>query len=135
MQCKYNIFETIILTSSGGIFGILVFAFLTKPISIAFNFLVDKTRKNIIFKKIIPQSKIKKNPKSIFSKKNRRVIRVKQKFGLSGLAIITPIILSIPVGTFIAVKYYTLNSKTILFLIFAVIMWSVVLSLFVTYLY
>ena len=133
LQCKHSITETIFLTSVGGTIGILSFAFLTKPISIAFDFLVDKTRENIFLKKTVPKSKIKKKTKSIFSNKNKRVIRIKQKFGLTGLAILTPIFLSIPVGTFIAVKYYTLNSKTILFLISAVILWSVVLSFFVAY--
>ncbi|MCK5823285.1 MAG: hypothetical protein KAG95_04730 [Bacteroidales bacterium] len=135
LQCNHSIAKTILLTSVGGTIGILSFAFLTKPISIAFNLIVDKTRKNLFFKKFISQSKIMKKQKSVFSKKNRRVIRVKQKFGLLGVATITPIILSIPVGTFIAVKYYSLSSKTLLFLISAVIFWSVALSFFVAYVY
>ncbi|MBE9467202.1 MAG: hypothetical protein IMY72_02635 [Bacteroidetes bacterium] len=135
LQCKHSIAKTITLTSVGGTIGILAFALLTKPISIAFDFLIKKIREKLFCKKVIPHSKRKLKQKNIFSKKNRRVIRVKQKYGLLGLSIITPIILSIPVGTFIAVKYYTLCSKTLFFLISAVVLWSVVLTFFVAYLY
>ena len=135
LQCEHGIAKTILLTSTGGTIGILVFAFLTKPISDAFNFLVNNARQNSSLKKFIPQSRKNKKQKCIFSKKNRRVIRVKQNFGLFGVAAITPIILSIPVGTFIAVKYYRLKVKTLLFLISSIIFWSFVLTFFVAYVY
>ncbi len=135
LQCEHSIAKTILLTSVGGTIGILAFAFLTKPISDAFNFLVNNARQNSSLKKFIPQSRKNKKQKCIFSKKNRRVIRVKQNFGLFGVAAITPIILSIPVGTFIAVKYYRLKVKTLLFLISSIIFWSFVLTFFVAYVY
>ncbi len=133
LQCKYNVFETIILTSIGGIAGVLIFAFLTKPIVITFNFIIDKTKINILFHKINLRFFSKKRQKNSFKKRNKRIIKIKQKYGLIGLAILTPILLSIPLGTMIAVKYYTLNKKTILSLTSSVVMWSVVLSLFVKF--
>lgn len=133
LQCNYNIFETIILTSIGGIIGVLIFAFLTKQIVITFNFIIDKTKIKTLFHKINPRFFSQKRQKNFFTKKNKRIVKIKQKYGLFGLAILTPILLSIPLGTVLTVKYYTLNKKTVLFLTSSVVMWSVVLSLFVTF--
>jgi len=42
----------------------------------------------------------------VFSKKNRMIARLRAKFGLVGIVILSPVILSIPIGAFLLNKYY-----------------------------
>ncbi|NBQ48390.1 MAG: hypothetical protein EBU33_08055, partial [Sphingobacteriia bacterium] len=65
--------------------------------------------------------------RKIFSSFNRRIIRVRQKFGLAGIAFITPILLSTPLGAFIAERFYRDKKKIILYLSLATIFWALAL--------
>jgi hypothetical protein len=64
--------------------------------------------------------------KPVFNKANRRIIRIKNRFGLTGIAILTPLFLSIPLGAFLAERFYKKKSKVILAISFWVIVWSIV---------
>ena len=68
-----------------------------------------------------------KHPKKIFTKFNRRVIRIKHRFGLTGIAILTPIFLSIPIGAFLAERFYKDKKKVIIYLSISAISWCFVL--------
>ena len=74
----------------------------------------------------------KKTPKK-FTKTNRLVVKIRRKYGLIGLALITPVLLSIPVGCIIAARYYRFSYKVILYLIGSVVFWSFVLPLLSLY--
>jgi len=65
--------------------------------------------------------------KKAFTKFNRRVITVKQKFGLAGIAFITPILLSTPVGAFLAERFFRDKKKIILYLSAATILWGFIM--------
>lgn len=68
-----------------------------------------------------------KHPKKIFTKFNRRVIRIKHRFGLIGIAILTPIFLSIPIGAFLAERFYKDKRKVIIYLSISSIAWCFLL--------
>lgn len=68
-----------------------------------------------------------KHPKKIFTKFNRRVIRIKHRFGLTGIAILTPIFLSIPIGAFLAERFYKDKRKVIIYLSISSIAWCFLL--------
>jgi Sec-independent protein secretion pathway component TatC len=55
------------------------------------------------------------------------VIRIKQRFGLVGIAFITPVILSTPVGAFLADRFYKDKKKVILYLSFSTVFWALAL--------
>jgi len=96
-------YETLISTCTGGIIGFYFFYYLS---GVILNFLV---RKGILKR---PGKKRKAN-KKIFSKKNKLIVKTKLSYGLIGLVILTPIILSIPIGAFILRKYYKNNKLAI----------------------
>ena len=81
---------------------------------------------SVILKKIHDYrlSKNKIHSRRIFTKGTRRIITIKNKFGLAGLAFISPAILSIPLGTFIAERFYKNKTKIILYFNLSVIFWS-----------
>ncbi|OFY20133.1 MAG: hypothetical protein A2W98_12360 [Bacteroidetes bacterium GWF2_33_38] len=131
---KYNLgyLETVLITTAGGFLGVLTFAFLTNVIVDAWSWFIEvaglSESLNKLNNKLFPS-----NSKS-FSKKNRLIIKIKGKYGLIGLAILTPIFLSIPVGTFLSLRYYPNFKVTILYLLLSVAIWSNILTYIILYL-
>lgn len=70
--------------------------------------------------------------KKIFTKTNRFIVRVLNSHGLLGLAIITPPLLSVPVGSIIAarfnIKYYKNTRYVLAYLLGGVYAWALLLS-------
>lgn len=67
-----------------------------------------------------------KTPKKVFTKGNRRIINIKRRFGLVGIAVITPVLLSIPIGAFLAERFYKDKKKVILYLSVSGVVWCFV---------
>jgi hypothetical protein len=109
---NYSYFESVIMLILGGFTGILFFYF--------FSNWVNKVL-NKLFKK--------KKEKKVFSKKVRRFINIKNKYGLIGIALITPLVISIPVGSFIASRFFSKNKYTLLFMLGGVLFWALTLPL------
>jgi hypothetical protein len=72
----------------------------------------------------------KKEPvkKKIFSRQSRIFVRVIKKYGLLGIALLTPTIISIPIGTLLARRLYPNRKKVFSYLLASVILWSFMLS-------
>lgn len=66
-------------------------------------------------------------PKKVFTRTNRFIVRIKRSYGLPGLAVLPPI-LSIPITSVLAAKYFRHDRRTLPVLLSAVLVWSVVLS-------
>lgn len=71
-----------------------------------------------------------KAPKRAFTRANRTIVRVKGSQGLSGLAFLTPVIISIPIGSVLAAKYFRHDRRTLPVLLAAVVTWGLLLSAF-----
>ncbi|MGB0871307.1 MAG: hypothetical protein ACPGSD_17090 [Flavobacteriales bacterium] len=72
----------------------------------------------------------RKKEKKIFTKRNRMIINIVRKRGLVILALITPILLSIPVGAFIAARYFTNKTKVNLVMVGSILTWSFIYTTF-----
>lgn len=109
---KYNFIKVFVVTCAGGITGNVIFTYLSASI---IKWVHDyKVRKDKFHKKIV------------FKKSTRRIIKIKHRFGLVGIAFITPLI-SMPIGAFVAEKFYKKKGKVILYLSISVMFWSVAL--------
>ena len=78
---------------------------------------------------------VKKYPqyfKRRFSPMNRFLVKVKQKFGLGGIAVITPVLLSIPIGVLVALTLTHNKKKIMISMLISTLFWSAVI--FVPYL-
>jgi hypothetical protein len=64
-----------------------------------------------------------------FTRTNRFLVTVKQKFGLGGIAVCTPIILSIPVGVLLALTLTHDKKKVMFSMIVSMLFWASVLFL------
>lgn len=119
---KMNFFETIIYTNIGAILGIVVFTLASKGIIKLVDYLKSKTVRE-------------KKPRKIFTRRNRRIIIIKRKYGLPGIVVLTPVLLSIPIGTFLVTKYYGNNKRSYIYLVLGHFAWSVVYTLFYMQMY
>ena len=109
---RYDYFDILIRLITGGFIGIFFFYYLSNWI----NRLISK-----LFKK--------KKKKKVFSKKVRRFINIKNKYGLIGISLLTPVLISIPVGCFIASRFFSKKKIAIFIMLGGVVFWSVLLPL------
>lgn len=115
---RMSFHETILYTNIGGIIGIFVFTFISK----SFLKIID----------LLWTGKSNKSVRSgkIFNRRNRRLILLKNNFGLPGIVILSPVLLSIPVGAFLVTKYYGRKKKSYLYLLAGQIIWSLIFTTF-----
>ena len=124
IQFKFGYMETLLWTNVGGFLGILFFAFLSEIIIKAWNKYVHP-----YFRK----RKKPRPPKKLFTPRNRKIARIKSKYGLAGIAAITPFLLSIPVGVFLVIRYFRNEHFKILYLLMANFVWSLIYTLFYSF--
>lgn len=66
----------------------------------------------------------RKGNKKVFTKTNRKIIRVKHKFGIWGIALLTPPVFSIMIGTMVAYRFYKTQKSTIPILLVSVVIYD-----------
>lgn len=108
----YDYKETIIITTLGGWMGVLIFYYFGRVLI------------ELILRRFINPNK-KKSP---FTFTNKLIIKTKVKYGIIGLAAITPVLISIPIGSIIAARYFSRVSLTVPYLLVAVLAWSLILT-------
>lgn len=81
------------------------------------------------------KQKWRKQPQRIFTPKNRNIIKIKNKFGLTGIALLSPVLLSIPLGAFLGEKFFRNKQKVILYLNAAILFWFMVLYVLMKFFY
>jgi hypothetical protein len=112
-----SFFETILYTNIGGIIGIIVFAFVSKGLLKLID-LIWPGKPNR-----------QKRPKKIFTQRNRRLIFLKNRFGLPGIILLTPVLLSIPVGVLLITKYFGRREINYLYLFAGQFLWSIIYTI------
>lgn len=60
------------------------------------------------------------------------MVKIRKRYGLYGIVVLSPVILSIPVGSFLMVKYYGTHKSNIIWLIAGQVFWSLVYTWFYT---
>lgn len=116
----FSFFKAVTVTSLGGFTGSTFFVFMSDKL-IAF------------FKKRKAQKKaaaIESKPKKIFTRKNKIIVIVKKRFGLLGIAVLTPLLFSIPIGCFLAVRYFKDKQRIIIYMFGSILFWAIALSSF-----
>lgn len=112
---KLDSHTTFITASLGSIFGCILFVFLSSRIWKWLNIYIS-------------QKFTKKESYRIFTPNKRRYIFYKNKFGFIGLIILTPTILSIPLGCFLALKFFKKRAKVLIWMCVACVTWAWLVS-------
>ncbi|MFZ4546658.1 MAG: hypothetical protein ACOYN4_04455 [Bacteroidales bacterium] len=125
-----NFIQTLLSTTAGGISGVFIFFFLSRWFLLLyskyFSFYAHQVR--VKFYRSLNKEIPKLIPAKRFTKRNRLIIKVVRKYGLVGIVALTPIFLSIPVGTFLATRYYSANRFLLVYLCGSVLFWSLFMS-------
>ena len=92
----YSYLFTVITLIIGGTTGVFVFTFFSEWVNKLLNKLIKP-----------------KPSKKVFTQKNRFIVTVKSKYGLYGIAFLSPIVFSIPIGCFLASRFYSSRKNII----------------------
>lgn len=111
----------------GGILGVLAFYILSEWFVEVFAKI--KPRISFVFGGLYRREK---KPKKIFTKRNRLIVKIIRTYGLSGIVVLTPV-LFLPLGTFLAFRYFHHRENVLLYLSYSVIAWAFVLTVFVSF--
>ncbi len=123
-----NYIQTFLTTTAGGIFGVLFFfygsKYIVQWIAVYKNhlFFLFGMNKKTLEDELLPERK------RIFTWKNKMIVLTVRRFGLVGIALLTPTLLSIPVGTLIAARYFRSPRRVVGYLCASVVLWSLILS-------
>lgn len=112
----FSFFKTVVVTCTGGFVGVLIFVNLS-------GWIVNKLK--AAREKRDAQRTVKRK---VFTRTNKVIVTVKRRFGLPGIALITPLLLSIPIGCFVAVRYFDNRQKIVMWMFLSLVFWAVSLS-------
>jgi hypothetical protein len=102
---KLGILEGFLTSTIGGILGVAIYLFI-----------FDKTESNI--------GKKRKRRRISFL---RFLARIRSSYGLVGISILSPLVLSIPLGCFLARSFESNNKKILAYMSAGVIAWGVLI--------
>lgn len=138
----FSFFETVLYCVIGGMLGVWVFTFFSLELQLIFGWIKRQFKKvfvkpqffskpestagNLEVKYELVTGEIKK--KKIFSASSRRFVRIWRKYGLLGLAFLTPVVISIPIGTIVANAFESNKTKIFIYMFFSILFWSVLLT-------
>ncbi len=106
-------FETVLLTIAGMMTTVIIFSVIGRA-----------------FSKWWSKRQRAQN-KPMFSKKNRRIVAIWNKFGVVGVAFLTPILLTPIVGTVVAALFGAPRKQIFIHMLWSSIVWSALLNLMV----
>lgn len=117
-QLKCGFWETIVYTSIGGFLGVILFTLLSEYIMKIWRYYKKKysLRFSLKNKRLVNKD----------IRRARKLVKIKNVYGFYGVMLLSPVIISIPVGAFIAVRYFRHRNQIICWMSFSVIFWAFV---------
>lgn len=76
----------------------------------------------------------RKNRKK-FSKRNKMIIKARNNYGMWGICLLTPVLLSIPLGAFLLRKYYQHRKGAIPVMLLTIMVEGMIISIISWYVY
>ena len=121
--------QTLVYTAVGGIAGVWFFYHLSHIVlAIYHRYYTQRVfpylSQTTFFRNRLTTPKRKR----IFTRKSRMLGTIRSKYGLPGIVILTPVLLSIPLGTFLAITYYSHQRHILAYMAASVVCWTIVLT-------
>lgn len=137
---KLNEWETIFFIEAGGILGFLFFyyffGFLFKELKLLWPFVYNFTPIlfKVRFEMWVKRQRFRRFNARKFTRKNKMILQLRKRYGMWGVVILSPIILSIPLGALLGNKYFRHNHHFIPYMIISIVLWGIVsVALFSTF--
>jgi hypothetical protein len=123
--------QTIIAVTVGGISGFIFFYYFSGFIIRYFN--KHKGALNFTIRKyfwvdLAGLFKWEPRTRPFSTKRIRSLVKFRRSYGLWGIIIMTPVILSIPIGAFLLKKYYSTHKNVFAYMMISILGWSLVFT-------
>lgn len=67
----------------------------------------------------------------VFTRRSRLIVKFRAKYGMIGIIVASPIILSLPIGAFLLNKYYPRHKLALSYMVLSILSWSAIFVAFV----
>jgi len=134
-------FETLLTVWIGGVSGFFAFYYISNILILSARVLkpviIKHTPESVLsrLRSWKHQRAQKRKGRKKFSKRNKLVVKTRNKYGLWGICLLTPVLLSIPLGAFLLRKYYHSEKKAIPVMIFTILVEGALISVISWYIY
>jgi hypothetical protein len=127
-----NRVEAFVMIQLGGMLGFLFFyaffSFILKELKLvwpAIYFITPRIFK-VRFEQWLDERRYRKLTANKFTRSNKMITRIRSKYGMPGIVILTPVILSIPIGAFLGTKYFHHRKSFIPWMLLSIFSWGIV---------
>ncbi len=127
-----NKVETLVSIQLGGLLGFLFFysffSFLLKELKLLWPLVYFITPRifKVRFERWRERRRAAKLTASKFTGRNKMIAKIRRKYGMFGIVILTPVLLSIPVGAFLGTKYFHNRKGFIPMMLLSIFVWGIV---------
>lgn len=129
MELGFSYSQTLVFTAVGGIAGVWFFYHLSHIFAAIYHrYFTERLYPYLLQSSFLRNYYITHEKRKIFSRKKRLLVTILSKYGLPGIIILTPVVLSIPFGTFLAITYYSRQRHVLAYLAASVVCWTFILT-------
>ena len=142
----FSFFESVVYPIIGGMLGVFIFSYFNDQVELAWYWFKNKIKRAIKKRELFSEptldvnstmevhysyvEKTSTHDKKIFTPRNRRIVNLWRNFGLFGIAFLTPVLISIPIGTIFASRLIHNKKKIFLYMFISITFWSVAMVSF-----
>jgi hypothetical protein len=129
---RLNLVETFVMIELGGILGFLFFysffSFILKELKLIWPLIYYITPRifKVRFEQWLDRRRYQRLTANKFTRRNKMIVRIRRKYGMLGIIIFTPVVLSIPVGAFIGTKYFHHKRSFIPVMLLSIFVWGII---------
>lgn len=127
---RLNQVETFVMIQLGGLLGFLFFyaffSFLLKELKLLWPLIYYVTPR--IFKVRFEHWKDRRRYRKLiankFTRTNKMIVIIRRKYGMLGIVLLTPVLLSIPIGALLGTKYFHHRKGFIPWMLLSIFVWG-----------
>jgi len=129
---RLDMLEAFVVIQAGGMLGFLFFysffSFLLKKIKMVWPLIYYITPRifKVRFEQWLDMRRYKKLTANKFTRTNKMIARIRKKSGMLGIVVLTPILLSIPLGAFLGRKYFYHKRSFVPWMMLSIFLWGLV---------
>lgn len=113
----YTFWETVAITTAGGCSGVVFFYIFSARV-------MEYHRQRTLRKQAKKRARGEQVDVRYFTFFNKLMVRTKRRVGVAGMAFLTPVILSIPIGSVVSAKFFKHHPAMLPALMISIFIWA-----------